>query len=418
MRQSLWFRASRPVPEEHRDNFAHLYWDVAWFGVLAGSALAFVAVFATRQGATPVEVGLLSAGPALLGLLLTLPTGQWLRARPLGATVFWTSVLYRVWYLVWALLPFLLPAPGQVWALIAIALLMSLPGTALSVGFNALFAAAVPTEWRSYVAGTRNALLATMTIITSLLCGFLLEHLPFPLGYQAVFALGFVGGVLSSYHLWFVRPLDEPRTPLRQELHALVRHVPRPTTARRLIPTDMLRGAYGRTLLGLCAFHLTHFTAATIYPLYMVRALGLSDQQISLGTALIQTTLALGSTQIYRIAPRLGNQRLTALGVLLMSSYPLLMALSRGVGLYLVASAVGGLTWALTAGGLGNYLLERIPADDRPAHLTWYHLTLNSVILLGSLLGPLLVNTLGLSTALLVCAGLYALAGGVILRRG
>lgn len=434
MRQRLWFGAAQAVPEEHRSNFLHLYWDVAWFGLLAGSALAFVAVFATRQGASAFEVGLLNAGPALFGLLLTLPVGHWLGTRPLGATVFWTSVLYRVWYLAWAALPFLFPAPVQVWALIGITLVMSVPGTALSVGFNALFATAVPPEWRSHVAGTRNALVATVTIASSLFCGFLLDRLPFPLGYQVVFLLGFLGGALSSYHLWFVRPQGEARLAPRLGLRDLARpgalqtaDTPRTTIGlhvftrqalRRELHTDALRGPFLRTLAGLFAFHFAQFVAAPVFPLYMVRTLALTDQQISLGAALVQGTLALGSTQIRRIAPRLGNQRLTALGSLLMSAYPLLMALSRGVGLYLVASAVGGLAWALLAGGLGNYLLERVPENDRPTHLAWYNLALNAAILLGSFTGPLLVGGLGLIPALLVCAGLYSLAGIVILRRG
>ena len=45
---------ARPVPAEHRSNFNHLILDIAWFGVLNGSAIAFVAVEPTDGSAAGV----------------------------------------------------------------------------------------------------------------------------------------------------------------------------------------------------------------------------------------------------------------------------------------------------------------------------------------------------------------------------
>lgn len=64
--------STRGVPASLRRNFLHLYADIAWFGVLNGSALAFVAVFATRLGATGWQLGLLSAAPGLVTMLIAL----------------------------------------------------------------------------------------------------------------------------------------------------------------------------------------------------------------------------------------------------------------------------------------------------------------------------------------------------------
>ena len=46
---SLWRWGA--LPAEHRANFIHLYLDIAWFGVLSGSSIAFAAIYATRLGA-------------------------------------------------------------------------------------------------------------------------------------------------------------------------------------------------------------------------------------------------------------------------------------------------------------------------------------------------------------------------------
>jgi MFS family permease len=203
------FRPARPVPVEHRANFFHLYLDIAWYGILSGSAISFLAVFATRQGADALQIGLLSAAPAIVNLIFTLPAGHWLQHRPMNRTVFWTAVWQRLFYLPWLFLPLFLAPQGQIWTLLTLILLMSIPGTALAVGFNALFAATVPPEWRGHVAGLRNALLSLIFVLTSLLCGFILDVLPFPLGYQVVFGIGFIGAIMSTYHLWFIRPQPE-----------------------------------------------------------------------------------------------------------------------------------------------------------------------------------------------------------------
>ncbi len=415
-------RSPRQVPAEYRSNFIHLYFDIAWFGVLGGSALAFVAVYAARLGADAFQIGLLSAGPAIVNLFLTLPAGGWLQQRPIGAAVFWTSVFNRFFYLLWVLLPFFLMPQGQVWAFIGLTLAMSVPGTALAVGFSALFAEAVPLEWRGHVVGIRNALLAVTYTATSLLCGQILQNLPFPLGYQIVFGIGFLGAAMSSLHLWFVNP--RPTAPGRPARGLLRLLWPTGTNWRpqvhfpglQFLRLDLLRGPFGRMIGVLFFLHLAQYLPIPLFPLYWVNNLHLSDQDISLGTAIFYATVFLGSTRFEALAQRFGNQRLTALGVLLIAFYPVLLAASQGLELFLVASVMGGLGSTLLGGALINYLLEKIPEDDRPAHLAWYNLVLNAAILLGSLAGPIVAGYLGLALALVFFALGRALAAVLVLR--
>ncbi len=54
-----------------RSNIRHLYADIFWFGILGGSALAFLNVYAARLGATAMQIGLLTAGPAIVNLLIS-----------------------------------------------------------------------------------------------------------------------------------------------------------------------------------------------------------------------------------------------------------------------------------------------------------------------------------------------------------
>lgn len=97
---------------------------------------------------------------------------------------------------------------------------------------------------------------------------------------------------------------------------------------------------------------------------------------------------------------RLDHKRVTGLGVMGMAVYPMILSLSRGFGLYLVTSALGGFAWSLVSGAQANYLLEKVPPDDRPSHLAWYNIILNATVLIGSLSGPLIAGRIGLGAAL------------------
>lgn len=73
--------------------------------------------------------------------------------------------------------------------------------------------------------------------------------------------------------------------------------------------------------------------------------------------------------------------------------------------------------WGLLNGALVNRLMERVPDDDRPAHMAIHNLALNLGILLGSLLGPSLAAGFDLRGAMLG-AGILRLLGGAILVLG
>ena len=65
------------------------------------------------------QIGLLAAGPAVINLMFTLPTGHWLESRPIGPAVFW-SWNFTVFYLIWVVIPWLLLPHVQLWLYIVI----------------------------------------------------------------------------------------------------------------------------------------------------------------------------------------------------------------------------------------------------------------------------------------------------------
>ncbi|OGO10065.1 MAG: hypothetical protein A2Y93_02685 [Chloroflexi bacterium RBG_13_68_17] len=414
-----------------RANAHHLYFDVLWYAVLAGSSIAFLGVYAARLGASELQVGLLTAGPAVVNLLISLPAGRWLEGKAMVRSVLWTAIAHRAAYAVLLVLPILMPAARQVHALVVLSALMSVPGTVLAIAFNALLADLVPPDLRAHVVGRRNALLAVALSGTSIACGLLLDQIGFPHNYQVVFALGFLGAALSSYHLGRLQsPLAESAAPSGARpmgdaarpglvpagdavrpflgLRLLTRR-----RGRSLIRPDILRGRFGGLLGAYLVFYSVQYLPIPLFPLFWVDSLALSDGAISIGNALFYVGMLLASLFVRRVADRHGHQRMLAVSAMFYGAYPLLNGLGYGAEMLWVASAVGGWVTGFLSAGLLNRLMERVPVDDRPAHMALHNLVLNLGILTGSLLGPALAQAVGLRTALLVDAGLRFLAGGL-----
>jgi MFS family permease len=402
------------IPLEYRRNFIHLYFEIAWFGILSGSALNFLNVYAARLGASGLQIGLLGAMPAIVSLLISLPTGAWLQTQPVGKAVFWTAVLSRLGYFLWIPLPWFFGNQGQIWALTIITLVMGIPLCGLSVGFNALFAAAVPVELRAYVMGVRNVVQSLTFILASFTTGLILNRLPFPLGYQVIFGIGFLSAAMSTLHLYFIRPLKEPSNSVVATLEVRNSH----NHWRSTLRLDIWLTPYRKILLVFLGFHLTQFFPYPLFALFTVNELHLTDANIGFGTALFYLTVLLGSTQLSRLEHNIGHHKLTGWGMVGMCIYPIAMAISQNAFHYYLLSIIGGFAWALAGGAYGNYLLERIPENDRPSHLAWYNTILNVGVLIGLMAGPFLANYIGVGVTLILCGIFRLLAGVAVLRWG
>jgi MFS family permease len=180
---------------------------------------------------------------------------------------------------------------------------------------------------------------------------------------------------------------------------------------------DIWKTPFRNILLGLLFFHFAQYIATPLYPLYTVNVLELNDNNIGIGTALYYLTVLISSSQLGRIVQKYGHKKVTGWGAMGVAFYPITLALSQNVLHFYLLSFFGGFLFAWVNGAYANYMLEHIPAHDRPSHLAWYTIILNFAILISSILGPLIGDSIGLVPALILFGVMRFVSGIFILRK-
>jgi MFS family permease len=401
----LWrqvFRRRETVEEQNNWN---LYLDIAWFGILSGITSTFVSVFAIRLGASNTLVGLLVSLPALINVFWLMPSARIIeRQRRRLPIIMLAGFLQRVGYLLIALMPFVLCA-HQPEALVALVALITFPTAVVSVAFTSLLADVVPADKRAQVVSTRNVLVSTVSTVTVLISGKLLDLLPFPLNYQLLFGAGFAASLVSLYYVSRIQVADVTIT--EQQLR---RKESLTTRMRRLAQQITNQRDFVRFSASAFVFHWGLYLPSALYAIYRVKNLGASDTWIGL-LSTVQNAVTI-MTYFYwgRVASRKGNRRVLLVSSLGVVFFPVLTGLSPRVELLLLPSAIAGIFGAGFNLSFFNTLLEVCPQERRPSYVAMNTTLINVAAFLAPLLGTSLANHLDIRVSFFI-AGVVRLLG-------
>ena len=295
-------------------------------------------------------------------------------------------------------------------SILILAVIIAVPSTFVGISFGQFFMEGVPIGWRGTIVGARNAIMSVTSFAVTILSGQILTRLPFPLGYQVVFFIGFIGAVMTSYHIWHVVPItfQRPSEPI----------APRPSRSIVRLKIGPVEIRYLKVIGLLFLFNLTNNMVAPLLPDLLVHKLGLSDATISLGTGLANMLVFSVSLFIARLTRRAGNRRATALGAALLAFHALALALARDASIYLLSAVVGGIASGVLGTAQYNYHLDSVPEEGRATWLSWNYLLGNAAVLLGALAGPAAAHLTGTSTALMGFGVLRFLFGAAIFLWG
>jgi MFS family permease len=405
-----WSAAPPDATPIQRQNFINVQIDGVAIGVTAAAA-PFLPVFLARLGASNFQVGLLTAMPALAGLLLAVPVGRFLERR--RRIVPWyggARFAYVMAYAVTGLIPFVVPPQYLVPAILVVWAAATLPQTTLNIAFSVVMNAVAGSKGRYELMSRRWSVLGFTTAVTVAVVGQALERLRFPLNYQFVFVGLSLAVLLSLYFSSRLQlPERDPAPPAPNRSWAVRLR----DFARRIRAQPAFVGFTAKRFVFLAGVAL----AAPIFPLYYVREARASEQWIGfIGTA--QTAILLAGYPLWARFSRTRGSRfvlLWATGGLAL--HPALTALTQRVEIIVVLAGLAGIFQAGMDLVFFDELMKTVPAERTATFVSLAQSLQYLSMMVAPLLGTTLADYVGLGGALLASAGLRLL-GFALFTRG
>ena len=375
-------------------------------GIVGGIA-TFLAVFLARLGASPLLVGLLTSMPAFTGLLLAIPVGRMLERQT--DIVPWYSRA-RVWvqatYALTGLLPFFLPIGYIPTAVIVLWAIATIPQTIVNITFTVVMGAAAGPQRRQQLMSWRWSTLGAATAISVAGAGWLLDQYSFPINYQIVFLVSFLGGMLSFF---FSSRITIDTTPSSQA---------HKTGLRALLAESvgMLREvpAFSRYITATFVFNCGIWMAMPLFPLYWVRVVEASDFEIGLVNTVNSGVLLIAYFVWARVSAKRGNLPVLFASTIALSLYPLLTGMTESIVLITILAGLAGFIGSGKDLVFFDLALETMPRDRVPSFVALQQLTGYVATLAMPLVGTFLATQFDYHIALYVAGGLR-LAGVVLL---
>ena len=394
-----WFTNPNIPPSVNKRNFLNVQIDAIGIG-LAGAAAPFLPVFLTRLSATALQISLLTAMPAITGLILSIPVGNFLQSRKQIVPWFSAARLMVVLsYALTGLAPFILPRDQVITAVLAIWAIATIPQTMVAIGFSVVMNAVAGPNSRYELMTRRWSILGFTTSVTVIIAGQILDHLGFPFNYQLVFMGLSVGGLISYYFSSHIKlpDFDVNLTGKGKPFLEIIKTY-----------ATLVRGE--KAFISFTAKRFIFLTgtamAAPIFPLYYVRQVHASDAWIGVISTAQSAILIIGYFFWSRQSRRRGNKMVLFWTTLGLSLHPILVALTGQVWLIAVFAGLSGIFQAGLDLVFFDELMQTFPAEYSATFVSLAQSLQYMSSIIAPLVGSILANQIGLGGALIVSASI------------
>ncbi|MAT41274.1 MAG: MFS transporter [Anaerolineaceae bacterium] len=394
-----WFNIPQNAPEMDRVNFRNVQIDA--IGVGLSSALApFLPVLLTRLGADTFQVSMLTFMPAITGLILALPIGQFLQTRK--NIVPWFSfarLAVLLSYGLTGLVVLLMPERLAVFGILGLWALVTIPQTILNVTFSVVMNQVAGSAGRYELMTHRWSVLGFSNAVTAFVAGKFLDVLPFPLNYQIVFMVLSLGGLLSFYFSSRINIPDNP--PAEPSLAHSIRE--KLSDYFHLIWAEK---PFISFIWKRFVFLTGAALAAPLLPIYYVRTLSASDYWIALINIAANTTVIIGYFFWMRQTRRRGSQLVLLATTFGASLFPIFVGISHQVWPVVIFAGLNGIFQA----GLNLVFFDELMTRVPPAHSATFVAVAQSLQYLSMIAAPLLAPWLsawiGYGPSLILAGGI------------
>lgn len=390
-------------PNTERANFNHLVMDIAWFGLANAATSRFLSVYAIRLGASPADLGWITAIPFIVLLFSTALSGWWRQKfQDSINALFWPGFGFRLVFLLPAFTPFFPPEWQPAW-LIMSAALPAVPQGISSTIFVVAIREAVPENRITGLMSQRSMWMNVTLGGAALLFGIWLEEAPFPNNYQIMFIAAFLAALVSQWHV------SKVRVQASEYRMATSNQGPSPLKSRSFQWT-----------IGVAALiHIAFFTLVPVTPLHLVNTLGATESFMAIFSIAELSAAALICLVTSRLVYRFGNGPLIGFSMIATALSGLILAMSTSLWPTLLAAALTGAGWTAATIGLFGLFVESthdVPLEEMTRYSTAYHQMIFMASFIGPMIGSSLANAhVSLVVVMLVGAALRVFAGGAVL---
>lgn len=374
-------------------------------GVAVGTAIApFLPVLLARLGASDFAVGLLSAMPALAGLLFVLPISRFLARQRFIVPWYSTGRLIIIAGYALSGAATLLTPDWRVAAILLIWALATVPQTIVDVCFTIVMSGVAGPDRRLYLMSRRWSSIGLVTAVTVALAGLALQRIPFPLGYQIVLPALSLGGLFAYYFSSQIRL--PPQTPAINAAQP----APASPSLKASLSIALRHPKFVRFTASQFVYRLGLAWALPLIPLYYVHNLRADDAQVGVINTVSSAVLLVAYLMWSRISKRRGIRfalLATTGGIAL---YPIILSQLTQVGWVVVLAGLSGIFAAGIDLVFFDSLVSSYPPESSTLFLGLYQTTVYVVTFVGPLAGTALAQSIGIPGSLLV-AGALRLAG-------
>ncbi len=382
-----------------RKNFKNVQIDAVGVG-LANAASPFLPVFLTRLGASSFEVGMLTSMPAITGLLLAIPIGQFLQNQRKIVPWFSAARLGVIaCYAFTGLAAFAFHEHSLVISILLIWALATIPQTMLAITFSVVMNAVAGPNHRFDLMNRRWSTLGLTTAVMVFILGQILDRISFPINYQVAFIVLSLGGFLSYY---FSSRISLPDILAHREGKRLSFKA----QIKEYIDLVSKEKPFQAFIIKRFIFLSGAAMALPVLPLYFVRQLHASDAWIAAISTAQTAILILGYYIWTRQSRKRGTRPVLIWTTFGSALYPILVSLTGQVWLITIFAGINGIFSAGLNLVFFDELMKTVPEEYSSTFVSLAQGLQFLSTILSPLIGTFLGDQFGLGVALAVSGGL------------
>ncbi|KAA5807301.1 MFS transporter [Thermoanaerobacterium thermosaccharolyticum] len=366
------------------------------FSIGYNMIMPFIGIFAIKLGANNYEVSLINSLPALMALIGILPATIFInKSKNVFKFAYILEYITRAFYLLVALVPFMSKFRPE--AVVLFVGLLNLPAIVTGMCWQSFMSDLIPEEFRGKVFADRNIWTGLLGTASVFITGLLLDRIKFPYGYQIMFFIAFIFGILDSYYysrFHYVADKKEKSILFIDSLKAIKQ-------SKKFIYFS----------LASFIFTFTWMMAWPIFTIYKVDSLHANNMWMSISTIVGSVGSIITYKWWARLADRKGNGIALSISTLLIATIPALWAKVTSLFVGAVIDFYGGMATAGYTMLSLNWLLELLPDHkEKMNYIAIYTIITQFAAFLSPIFGTWLYEVIGYEVFMYVTTVLRVLS--------